>query len=273
MLQLSEIWIYPIKSLGGISLTKALLTDRGLQYDRRWMLVTENGIFISQREYPKLALFKTEISDGFLEVTFKENNEKIKFELKTKFDSSQNKIQVSVWDDVVKAIEVSQEVSIWFTKQLGVKVFLVFMPDDSHRKVDSNYAITGNEVTSFSDGYPFLIIGQSSLDNLNSKLTEKVKMNRFRPNFVFKNGNAFEEEKWREFQIGNISFVGLKPCFRCIVTTIDQENGIISGNEPLKTLASYRSFNNKVLFGQNVIATNLGSISIGDKIKINSRIL
>lgn len=272
MLQLSQIWIYPIKSLGGISLTNALVTDRGLQYDRRWMLVSENRTFITQREYPQLALFKTSISDDFLEVSFKESNEKIKINLHPKFDFPQVKITVTVWDDTVQAFEMSSEISKWFSKQLGFPVFLVFMPDESLRKIDSNYAIKGNEITSFSDGYPFLIIGQSTLDDLNSKLTKKVKMNRFRPNFVFTNGIAFEEEKWKEFQIGYVTFFGLKPCARCVITTIDQEKGITSGKEPLKTLASYRNFDKEILFGQNAIATNLGRIVIGNEIKVISKI-
>ncbi len=144
------------------------------------------------------------------------------------------------------------------------------MPDESVRKLDPDYAITGSEINSFSDGYPFLIIGQASLDDLNGRLEIKVPMNRFRPNFVFTNGKAFEEETWGDFSIGDISFVGVKPCARCIMTTVDQEKGVVSGKDPLKTLAKYRNFGNKVLFGQNVIGLGLGNVLVGDVVQVLS---
>lgn len=271
MLQLSEIYIYPIKSLGSISLQKANITDRGLQYDRRWMLTDGNGKFLTQREHPKLALFQPEIVNDKIEITNRETGELVQIELNPIFSTESEKMQVTVWDDTMDAFTVNQEVSNWFSRFLNFTVHLVYMPDESHRKVDPRYAVSGNEITSFSDAYPFLIIGQSSLDDLNSRLKDKLPMNRFRPNFVFTNGEAFEEDHWKNFKIGNLSFVGVKPCDRCVVTTIDQEKGKSSGKEPLKTLAKYRNFGNKVLFGQNVIGLELGTISVGDEIEILSK--
>lgn len=272
MLQLSEIYIYPIKSLGGIQLQTANLTDRGLQYDRRWLLTDSNGKFLTQREHPKLALFQPKIADDKIEITNRENGELVQIELNPEFSAENKKMQVTVWNDTMEAFTVDQEVSNWFSRFLNFTVHLVYMPDNSHRKVDPRYAITRTEINSFSDAYPYLIIGQSSLYDLNSRLVKKLPMNRFRPNFVFTNGEAFEEDHWKDFKIGEISLVGVKPCDRCIVTMIDQEKGIVSGKEPLKTLASYRNFGNKVLFGQNVIAKTLGTVSVGDQIQVKSLI-
>jgi len=269
MLQLSEIWVYPVKSLGGIQLQESKVTDRGLELDRRWLLVDDDGRFLSQREYPRLALFKPQIVGNFLRITHSVLLESIDIELRPVF-SETNKIKVTVWDDTIDAFEVSAITTDWFTKLLGFSVRLVYMPEESERKLDPDYAITGHEINSFSDAYPFLIIGQASLDDLNGRLEVQVPMNRFRPNFVFTNGEAFEEDTWREFSIGNVAFVGVKPCDRCVMTTVDPEKGVVSGKDPLKTLAKYRNFGNKVLFGQNVIGLGLGTVSVGDGVLVSS---
>jgi uncharacterized protein YcbX len=270
MLQLSEIWVYPVKSLGGIQLQESKVTDRGLELDRRWLLVDDDGRFLSQREYPELALFKPEIAGDFLRITHRTSLESIDIVVRPVFSDDEPKVKVTVWDDAIEAFEVSAASTDWFTRLLGFSVRLVYMPDESERKLDPDYAITGAENNSFSDAYPFLIIGQASLDDLNSRMEKPVPMNRFRPNFVFTNGEAFEEDSWREFSIGNVSFVGVKPCDRCVMTTVDPEKGIISGKDPLKTLAKYRNFGNKVLFGQNVIGLGLGTVSVGDTVLVSS---
>lgn len=272
MLQLSEIWIYPVKSFGGISLTQAQVTDRGLEHDRRWLLVDANGLFVSQRENPELALFQTEIAMGFLSITHREKLETIRIPLYQTFSETQEKITVSVWEDTIEAYEVNQATSDWFTKILGFAARLVYMPEESHRKVEAEYAVTKADIISFSDGYPFLIIGQSSLDDLNSRLKKSLPMNRFRPNFVFSGGLPYEEESWREFAIGDLSFFGVKPCARCIMTTVDQEKGVPSGKDPLLTLSKYRKKGNNVIFGQNLIAAETGHISVGNELKILKQI-
>ena len=269
MLKLSEIYIYPIKSLGGIRLEKSNITTRGLENDRRFMLVDENGQFLSQREYPQLAIFQTEIESDFLKITDKKTGQNLKVSLSP--NSKISSLSVTIWDDETTAIEVSQEASEWFTQTLGISARLVFMHDESQRKIESNYALIGNEITSFSDGYPILIAGQSSLDNLNHRLENPVNINRFRPNFVFTNGEPFEEDAWHEFNIGNVRFFGVKPCSRCIMTTIDQETGEKKGKEPLLTLNKYRKAGNRILFGQNVIISQLGTVSVGDDVTVLSR--
>jgi uncharacterized protein YcbX len=140
------------------------------------------------------------------------------------------------------------------------------MPDQTHRVTDQRYT-SEDSITSFSDAYPFLLVGQSSLDDLNSKLMETLPMNRFRPNIVFTGGGPYEEDTMHTFTIGNITFYGVKLCARCVMTTIDQENGR-SGKEPLKTLARYRLKNKKIMFGQNLAHEGLGEIRIGDELHV-----
>jgi hypothetical protein len=255
--------------LGGIRLEKSDITTRGLENDRRFMLVDENGRFLSQRECPQLAVFETAIEGDFLEITDKKTGLNLKVSLLP--NSQFPVLSVTIWDDVVTAIETNQAASDWFTQALGISTRLVYMPEGSQRKTEPEYSLTGNEITSFSDGYPILIIGQSSLNNLNSRLENPVNINRFRPNFVFANGEPFEEDNWHEFTVGNIRFFGVKPCARCIMTTIDQETGEKKSKEPLLTLNKYRKAGNRILFGQNVLISELGTVSIGDVVTVLSK--
>lgn len=246
---LSEIWIYPIKSLGGISLNSALVTKRGLEHDRRWMLVDEKGVFLTQRNFPEMALLQVEIEANGLKVSHKT---KPKGMVKIPFDAQPlEHLEVQIWDDKCSAYTVSKIANEWFSTVLNQKCQLVYMPEDSLRQLDRRYAKEG-DITGFSDGYPILILGESALDYLNGKLAESVPMNRFRPNLVFKGGEPNEEDNWQEFEIGEATFLGVKPCARCVMTTINQDNAQL-GKEPLKTLATYRKDGKKVLFGQNVI--------------------
>ncbi|RZL07557.1 MAG: MOSC domain-containing protein [Pedobacter sp.] len=255
----SALYIYPIKSLGGIAVNSAQVTDRGFQYDRRWMLVDENNIFLSQREIAHMALLKVEITDEGLWVSHKINGDNILIPFipkKTEICS------VIVWDDTCNALYVSNEADAWFSGVLSVKCRLVYMPDDSRRVVDANYS-QGGELTSFSDAYPFLLIGQSSLDDLNSRIAEELPMNRFRPNIVFTGGEPYVEDAMKKFSINGIRFKGVKPSARCVITTTDQETGV-RYKEPIKTLATYRRRNNMVYFGQNLVHNGEGVIAVGD---------
>jgi len=267
MLTVSGLYIYPIKSLGGISLNAATLTDRGFEYDRRWMLVDENDHFLSQREVNAMALLKVQLTATGLLV---QNSSKPGDELLIPFEPVTNEsFIVTVWSNHCRAFRVSDEADAWFTKQLGLPCKLVYMPESTHRFVDSRYAHQ-KEITSFSDGYPLLLISQASLDDLNSRLPSPVPMNRFRPNIVFTGGTAFVEDSMKEFEINGVTFFGVKPCARCVITTIDQQTAE-KAKEPLKTLSSYRMKNNKIYFGQNLLYRGNGVISIGDRITIHEQ--
>lgn len=264
-LVLSEIWIYPIKSLGGFQIESSIIEKRGLQYDRRWMLVDENGQFLTQRKHRKMALLQVKLVENGLQVTHK--TEAIP-SLFIPFDNEPLEyLKVQVWNDECDAYTINNDINHWFSKVLDINCKLVYMPNDSLRQVDLKYASEG-DITSFSDAYPILIIGQSALDNLNQKLEKPIPMNRFRPNLVFTGGKPNEEDNWKKFTIGKATFLGMKPCTRCIMTTINQENGK-SGSEPLKTMATYRKIGNKILFGQCLIAAAVGkTIAVGNLIKI-----
>lgn len=260
---LSEIWIYPIKSLGGISLTEATVQERGLQYDRRWMLVDAGGKFITQRKVHEMALIDVALVKGGLQVTHRSYPAHplfISFEPITK-----EPILVQVWEDVVAAVTVSDEADCWFSRYLAQTVRLVKMPEETMRLVDPRFAQNG-ETVSFADGYPLLVIGQASLDELNTRLPEPVSMRRFRPSVVVTGTLPFAEDAWKNITIGSASFKGVKPCARCVLTTIDPATGQ-TGHEPLKTLATYRKQRGKVLFGMNLLAQP-GRIAVGDRVEI-----
>lgn len=264
MLQLSELYIYPIKSLAGIAVKEAAVTATGFMYDRRWMLVDEHNRFISQREVPQLALLTVAIEQNGLRVVHKTKGDSIAIP----FKSTGSEANVTIWDDTCTGEYVSKEVDEWFTAILDINCRLVYMPDTSRRLVDQRYA-PGNAITSFSDAYPFLIIGQASLNDLNSRLGEALPINRFRPNMVFTGGEPYEEDLFAHFKIGDINFYGVKLCDRCVMTTIDQ-NSLAKAKEPLKTLAEYRKKNNKILFGQNLVHDGDGVVAIGDHLQIIS---
>ena len=261
----SEIVIYPIKSLGGISLQEVQVEERGLQYDRRWVLADEQNMFITQRQNEQMALIDVSIENDGLKVWHRLKKIAplyISFLPKT----TDNQI-ITIWDDTVNAIRVSDEADAWFSMILDMKCSLFYQPDESIRLTDPKYSITKEEHTSFADGYPILIIGQASLENLNERLEEPVSMKRFRPNIVFSGGEAHIEDSWKNFTIENAKLVGVKPCARCVLTTVNPETAE-KGKEPLKTLNQYRNFNNKVLFGQNLLVVKTGKISVGDNINV-----
>ena len=265
MRQVSELYIYPIKSLGGISLDTAEITEKGFKYDRRWLLIDKNNRFLSQRELSVMALLKVSITTNGLLVTHSPSSDNILIPF---LPQTNQYCRVTIWDDTCNAVYVSADTDKWFTKKLGVKCRLVYMPDDYKRQVDEKYAPEGF-VTSFSDAYPFLIVGQSSLDDLNSRLADQLPINRFRPNIVFTGGKPFEEDIIDHFVINHINFYGVKLSARCILTTIDQIT-TVKAKEPLKTLTKYRRRGNDVFFGQNLIHTGHGFISVGDDIDVKS---
>jgi uncharacterized protein YcbX len=267
-MQLSEINIYPIKSLKGISLKNAKVENRGLEFDRRWMLVDENNEFLTQRQFPKMATLVVEINEKGLVASNKDSQVIIPFEPETA-----ELVKVKVWSARCKAKVYENKINNWFAEVLQTRCHLVLMPEETERKVNFFYAVHKTDTVSFADAYPFLLIGESSLNDLNSKLEKNIPMNRFRPNLVFKNAEPFAEDKWKKIKIGNAIFHLVKPCARCVITTINQETGISDGTEPLKTLASYRipksSIKKKILFGQNLIAENIGeSLQVGDKLEV-----
>jgi len=264
---LSEINIYPIKSLKGIPLTEAKIKRRGLEFDRRWMLVDDKNKFLTQREFPKMATIKVQIGEYNLQVSQNGSDLKIPF-----LPNGDETARVQVWSSKCAARVYDDSINEWFSGVLQTKCRLVLMPEETRRKVNYFYAVHKDDHVSFADGYPFLLIGENSLADLNSRLQDDLPMNRFRPNFVVKDSESFAEDGWKKIKIGASLFHVVKPCGRCVITTIDQTTGE-KAKEPLKTLASFRipkrSVKKKIMFGQNLIVENEGNIlRIGDEIEV-----
>ncbi|MBC7382662.1 MAG: MOSC domain-containing protein [Bacteroidia bacterium] len=264
--EISHIYIYPVKGLQGISLSETQIESTGLLYDRRWMLVDENGLFLSQRTLPIMALFALNQNVNGFEIWAPGKKECITLPF---VSESLTTMKVTVWDDTCDAIVHNRFCNEWFSALLKIKCKLVYMPVASKRMVDPTYN-TGSDMVSFADAFPMLLIGQSSLTDLNTRLAEPVLMDRFRPNLVFTGGDAFEEDSYDEFYIGSQQFKAAKPCARCTVITVNQQTGAM-GKEPLTTLATYRAKNNKIYFGQNLLQTGNGIVKIGDQIHVKNR--
>lgn len=277
-MKVSEINIYPVKSLGGIALNEAVVEKRGLQFDRRWMLTNKDGEFFTQREFPKMATLSISLKEDWLEISNLENE---KIEVPFEFEKGEMQ-KVRVWQSVCDAFFLPESINQWLSDCLETKSQMVYMPDESEREINKMFR-QNNEIVSFADGYPFMLIGENSLNDLNEKLETKLPMNRFRPNIVVSDSEAFAEDRWKKIRIGETIFRSTKPCARCVITTIEQSKGEFDGKEPLKTFASYRMakdvfpYNlasldlneNAVLFGQNLVAENFGGkIKVGDEIKI-----
>ncbi|MBK7104959.1 MAG: MOSC domain-containing protein [Ignavibacteriae bacterium] len=259
---LTQINIFPVKSLSGISLQEWLVEERGLQFDRRWMLVDSENMFITQRLFPKMIFIDVKIENDNLVFHHKRKNiEPLKISLKVFPDK---KIKVQVWEDFCNSLEYEKIINDWFSEALDINCKLVYMPNSAERKTSTKYYPESKNV-SFADGYPFLMIGEESLKFLNEKLSNPISMNQFRTNFVFSGGNPHDEDSWKNIKIGNLNFTVVKPCARCVITTIDQQSGNKS-KEPLATLNTYRNFDNKIMFGQNVICHNEGIIKVGETI-------
>lgn len=262
-LRLSGLFIYPVKSARGISLSEALLTPRGLAHDRRFMIVDGAGHFVTQRQAPQLARLVPELADHRLLLGF-DSLTKLSVPLQPTAGAP---LRVTVWRDQVDAMDCGDEAANLCAAILGQPARLVYMPDSSLRQVSLSYAAEG-DVVSFADGFPYLLTNQGSLDELNSRLEEKVPMSRFRPNLVVEGASAYAEDGWSRLQVGDVPFDVRKPCDRCVIITTDQLSGERVGKEPLKTLAGYHTWNGKSAFGQNLLARAPGTLRVGDPVRL-----
>lgn len=260
----SQLYFYPVKSCAGTALAAAVIGPRGIKYDRQWMVIDEDGYFLTQRQLSRMALIRPEINEaeGVLKL-----NAPDMLELVVKLNSEGQNLLATVWDDTCAALDEGDEASHWFTQFLGIKSRLVKFAADYVRKVDQKYAKRQDDQVGFADGFPFLLIGEASLADLNDRLSEELPMNRFRPNIVLSGAEAFAEDTWKKIGINGIQFDVVKPCARCVITTVNQNTGVASA-EPLKTLAGFRRRDGKVLFGQNLAHASQGTIAIGDSVDI-----
>lgn len=264
-MKISEIKVYPIKSIAGISLTESVVEDQGLENDRRWMLVDEKNRFLTQREFPQLATFDSAVFRADLRISY--SGSSVDIPLAATSEETKN---VKIWSSSVKAEFYDEKINSWFSERLGSSCRLVKMSERSKRKVSPFYAVRKfKDTVSFADAYPFLLIGENSLKDLNEKLDKPIPMNRFRPNFVVSGGEPFAEDSWKKIKIGATTFFVVKACARCAMTTIDQTTGERNDAEPLKTLSAFRKKRGKVFFGQYLIAETAGAtLKIGDRVEV-----
>ncbi|MFY8020344.1 MAG: MOSC domain-containing protein [Bacteroidia bacterium] len=262
----ADIFIYPIKSLGGFSVEEWPVMEEGLLHDRQWMLVDESGNFLTQRNLPQMALLKVQSFD-FDAKSFEVFSSKTQSRMVIPTDLlNQNSRMVKVWEDVVNAFVYPDSINDWFSKELGFTCYLVKKDENAIRQVDRKYA-AANISTSFSDGYPILVVSESSLMDLNKRLNVAVPMNRFRPNIVLSGTKAFEEDGCHELQFKEIRLNLVKPCARCIVTTINQDTAEKSP-EPLRTLSTFRAVEHKILFGMNALVKTTGKIRRNEEVHL-----
>jgi len=252
MVQITGLNIYPVKSCRGIALTQARLTETGFEHDREWLVITPEGRFLTQRERPQLAQVETALTDDQL-VLRKPNGADLSLPL----NLTGRGLEVTIWRDQVLAFDAGDEAAAWFTEHLGKPARLVRF-DKRRKRVSNTQWTDGVEaLTQFADGFPWLLISQGSLEELNRRMQTPLPMNRFRPNIVVDGLPPFGEDSVDEFIAGEVRLKVVKPCDRCAIPTTDQITGERTSDQPLRTLKEFRFDRNMrgVLFGQNMILT------------------
>lgn len=257
-MKLTQLNIYPVKSLGGMALTEAEVLPQGLRGDRVWLLTNENGEMLTARKYPFLLLWRTDYNplSGSLNIIFADGSS-----LKTEHARFRQTSEVQVWSDHFQAWCGDAAADALLSHQFGQNVRLHYLGDNSTRQLKNS-----DTPLSFADGAPLLLTHTASLADLNAQLPEAIEMARFRPNLVVSGSlKAYEEETWQRIQIGEVVFEMLHPCVRCVMTTVDLHTAQKHAQQqPLAHLAKTR----KAIFGMNARALNQGSLRVGDAVQI-----
>lgn len=253
-LELTGLFVYPIKSARGISLSTAHVSERGLEHDRRFMLVNDGGHLITARQYPKLLTVSTAIAGQSLIVTADGMPT-----LHLPLQPSGAERQVRVWLDWMPGLDVSTDADLWFSEILGAKLRLVWMPDHAERRMNPDF---GPSRISFVDGNPLHLVSESSLADLEARVGRSVALERFRPNLVVRGAPAYAEDNWTQLHFGELTLKSHEACARCMVINLEPLTGVI-GAEPLRTLAGYRRHAKAVLFGQHLHTLGDGLLTVG----------
>ncbi|MCK6577287.1 MAG: MOSC domain-containing protein [Anaerolineae bacterium] len=259
----TDLYVYPVKSCGGIRQSSAVVEPRGFAYDRRWLIVDHDGGFLTQRVLPRMALIAIALTADALTLTAPGVET-----LRVPYDQPGERTAVTIWrNSGVGAIDQGDVISVWLSDFLKKPVRLVRFADDAVRQVDQRYAPRPTDQVGFADAYPFMILSEESVGDLNARLDVALPMNRFRPNIVVRGAGAYAEDTWRRIAIGDVIFEVVKPCARCAITSTDQETAR-RGKEPLRTLAMYRDSERGVLFGQNMTHQGAGVVRVGDAVRV-----
>ncbi len=259
---LSQLFIYPIKSVKGIAVSEMQLDTSGPLQDRRWMLVDEEGLFLSQRKLPRMVLIEPRFEGSDIVLTAPGMSPL----LIPQWSGQGQWIPVRIWGDDLTLPHPDQTYSDWFTSFLGRPCRLVHLPGTVTRNVEPPFQDPQWRV-SLADGYPLLVLTQAALDLLNSKLTSPITMERFRPNLVITGTAPHAEDTWDKIQIRSVQLAVVKPCARCSIVLVDPATAQ-SGVEPLRTLAQYRGMSRGVMFGQNALVVNPGRLQVGTPVEI-----
>lgn len=267
MYSLSELYRYPVKSTAYEALESVHLDALGLEGDRRWMVVeASNGRFLTQRLLPQMGRIEARWQEGFAALRLRAPGmDDLLVDVPGRDDNLRG---VLIWRDMLQVPDAGDAAAQWLSAFLGRDVRLVQMPEQRARQVDTAYAEPGEHVH-FADGFPLLLIGQGSLDDLSAKVGRPLEMLRFRPNLVVTGAEPFAEDGWKRIRIGDVTFRVAKPCSRCILTTIDPHTGERDATrEPLATLLGYRNVNGEAMFGQNLLAENRGELKLGMPVEV-----
>jgi uncharacterized protein YcbX len=268
VLKITALNVYPVKSCAGIALTQAELTPRGLRHDRDWMVVTPEGRFLTQRELPRLALITPVITNGTLQLQAPAAG-RVAVALDAGAGPSRT---VTVWNDTVLARDEGETAAQWLSDFLLRPVRLVRFDPAKRRVTDPAWSAGQPGESAFSDGYPVLVLSQASLADLNARLPRALPLDRFRPNLVLDGCGPYAEDAMRVLRSGTAALSLVKPCTRCIITTTDQATAERDGEEPLRTLRSYRRSKDLrgVTFGQNAVVTEAGTLRVGDAVTVSA---
>ncbi|MBM3124386.1 MAG: MOSC domain-containing protein [Chloroflexi bacterium] len=263
MIQLSSLIYYPIKSCRGIEITSTRIERMGLANDRRMMVTTVEGEFLTQREHPKLALVSPEFIGRTVRLSAPGYDT---IDIPLKLDDPVKPVQI--WKSKnVHAIDQGTQAAEWFSNFLEAQVRLVHFAPEFRRTVNPEFAVRPDDHTAFADGYPILILSEESLNDLNSRLEIPLPMDRFRPNVVVKGTDPYREDTWKRIRLGSVEMAIVKPCPRCVVTTIDKQT-LATNPEPLRTLNRYRKQAGGAMFGQNAIPLGEGILEVGMPVEV-----
>lgn len=259
-LTVTQLAIYPVKSLAGIALQAMTLGARGPAFDRHWMVADPQGRFITQREQPRMCLVRTTLQDDALLL---DAPGRTTLRLPIPTSDTAPRSNVTLWRDTVSACDAGAAAAQWLSDFLGIPCRLHYLPRDTVRPVDPAYARAEDEV-GFADGYPLLLITEGSLQAFNAELSAPIGSERFRPNIVLAGNAPYAEDEWRRLRIGGIEFEVAKPCARCVIPSLDPAT---AERQPVvsKALARTRRRDNAVYFGQNLIHRGWGTIRVGDE--------
>jgi uncharacterized protein YcbX len=262
---IAALHVYPVKSCAGIALDAATLASTGLAHDREWMVIDPAGHFLTQRESPRLALLRTTLGDGALTLGAGAAT------LRLPFGHEGPLREVVVWRSRVPAFDAGDTAAGLLSDWLDRPVRLVRF-DARHARLSSRDWTGELEAPNyFSDGYPVLVASLASLDDLNRRLSVSLPMNRFRPNIVLGGVDAWAEDAMRDLQIGDTRLRIVKPCTRCVITATDQARGERDGEEPMRTLKTFRhdAALRGVTFGQNAIVVQTGALHTGQAVQLH----